>query len=406
MNWKYPAVILSFTLLLTGARAQSSVLTDRAKADFLISRVRQLTGRVIPGKSGLIPKELEWNIKFLSTEDHSELRITKTAAGYQLYLPGNFNQWAFRPENSLMIVNTALSARAGSNELLQEPWITAALIHKIYETGSLYGTAGYGNDPYLRTMLAYGIAPETESILNTSFPALLSGISAANTMEWCALLMELSLAKHPQDVLERYLAENKKFSRLERFQTAVHPGKRKEQSKSVFRQTNLSLDQWFLSQAISKVLSRNTPAAVPWIEKQFQEISRETDILTQDITNKKLTDIQRSDLLKIINKIHFLAAASPENIALKLFSYADQLILLRKHTEGELPLPEITKAEQLVWTALSERADLEHRLKTAELRLIPPGTRLALTIQTVTPVQPHIPLLKKANELLDRFEKD
>jgi hypothetical protein len=67
-------------------------------------------------------------------------------------------------------------------------------------------------------------------------------------------------------------------------------------------------------------------------------------------------------------------------------------------------IQQVLAEEKALYSALSDRAAVELALKQAEQRLITPGMRFSLTIQTVSPVNHDIPLLKTAHSLMDRFE--
>ena len=89
-----------------------------------------------------------------------------------------------------------------------------------------------------------------------------------------------------------------------------------------------------------------------------------------------------------------------------LFACAKAVHTIRTGQIGDDPEAPLKEACAGVYAALSERAALESALKRAERRLIPPGKRFALTLRAVTPKREDLPVLKHANLLLDRFEKD
>ena len=97
---------------------------------------------------------------------------------------------------------------------------------------------------------------------------------------------------------------------------------------------------------------------------------------------------------------------APERIALKLFRCSNAIQQFRIDFKNTEKLNLVHQEEKTLYLTLSERADLELVLKKAEQRLIPPGARFALTLKTAAPTVPEIPLLQKANQLMDHFEKD
>jgi hypothetical protein len=294
-----------------------------------------------------------------------------------------------------------------SNELLQEPWITAAAIHNIYESGVLYGSDGFGEIPFARTMLAYGLSPEPEQILNTDFLSLLSGFSASNSVEWCAVMMDLCTHKRSSGILEQYVLENPELSGADRFKKIVLPKLESDITKKQQKSEPLTFSQWFRTRAAIKYLGRSTPAAAPWIEKEFLQYAAQTGTLIRNQKEKQqLSEQEREIWMQHISKIQQLAFLAPEKISLNLSRYSEHLFDYMKKPDDPGILKKITETEEKTWELISGRTALEHALKSAEQRIIPPGKRFFLTMKVLSPVQPDIPLLKKANELLDRFEKD
>ena len=157
------------------------------------------------------------------------------------------------------------------------------------------------------------------------------------------------------------------------------------------------------------VLGRGIPAAVPWIEENFQEIflAIHPDLKIPEKESKKgLSNDAVKNLMQAEIKLNHLAMKSPEQIALKLFRCAKAIRQFRENPYDKKNLQNIRNEEHTLYETLSERADLEYTLRLAEQRLIPPGTRFALTLNSIDPEQTEIPLLKKANQLMDHFEKD
>ena len=103
-------------------------------------------------------------------------------------------------------------------------------------------------------------------------------------------------------------------------------------------------------------------------------------------------------------KLNFLALIAPEQIALKFYRCAASIRDFRMKPPTQEAIQQVLTDKKASYAALSDRAAVEYALKQAELRLIPPGKRFALTIQAVSSVNHDIPLLKTAHSLMDRFE--
>ena len=119
------------------------------------------------------------------------------------------------------------------------------------------------------------------------------------------------------------------------------------------------------------------------------------------LSNESLRELSQAE-----TKLNRLAMNSPEQIALKLYRYIKALRQFRENPTDKKYLDLLRQEESEVYISLTERADLEKALRAAEQRLIPPGMRFALTLQTVRPTKSDLPLLQKAENLMDHFEKD
>ena len=445
-------ILFFFTVLFfSGLDAQVELPPEEADKHYtnlLVFKIQQQQGRILPRKQKDMPPEQRCLLFFPDQLKNPKFSINARSYPIRITLPHHFNSWAFRKECILPFVHAHLTARTGLRTPLRDIWISAAILHEILEPGILYGAAGYGVLPYARTMTAHGFSPSPENILNSSMDDFYGEFTSAARMEWCELLMRQALKKIP--LLEKEIMQNPRLTPAQKFENIIFP-EQEEQKNTVFNRSGMTLDEWFFANNSSVMLGRGIPAAVPWIEEQFREIlhSLQAVLKTPDpaqgqiksspapkqsapnsakktgskkktrkmprpriiTANDKIKEslLSREELQAIANaetKLNRLAMDSPDLIALKLYRYIKALRQFRDHPTDKNNLRLLRQEETEVYVSLTERADLERALKAAEQRLIPPGIRFALTLQTVRPQRSDLPLLKKAEKLMDHFEKD
>ena len=256
-------------------------------------------------------------------------------------------------------------------------------------------------------MLAYGFIPSPAEILNSSMEDFYGQAVSSARAEWCSILMKQAMKKSIP--LEQELIRNNKLSPAQKFKNHIFAKEKTQKKKTVFTKEQALSEEWFFATASSMVLGRGIPASVPWIEENFQKIlhSIHSNLkLPEKELKKELDNETLKNLMQAEFRLNHLAMKAPEQIALKLFRCSKAIRQFREKPFDKKNLQNIRNEERGVYEAFSERANLEHALRMAEQRLIPPGTRFALTLKSVVPEKSDIPLLKKANQLMDHFEKD
>lgn len=402
--------ILTFSmfvpLLLNAQIGLPQEEADKHHTALLVSKINQQTLEIVPRQISGYPRELKIQIQFPGKNQYPKFNINLRRNPIQITLPHHFSSWAFRKENILPFVHTYLSARTGSRILLGDVWISAAILHEIYEPGALYQASGYGNFPYARTMLAHGAAPELNQILNSTYSDFYGKASSAAKMEWCAIL--LKNINHRELLTDRLLSSRNRKSPAERFQQIVYP-RLAGSSGTPSRTPEIPIQDWFVNTAMKDILGRGIPAASPWIEAQFSEIMEKIRPCLKQPSDKPAGKLSREAIRNLMNaeyELNQLGIKSTEQIALKLFRCVRDIRQFRMNPNNPEHLAVLQDSTRQVYTVLSERNALESFLRDAEKRLIPPGSRWALTLNAITPQKPDIPLLIRANTLLDHFEKE
>lgn len=402
--------VIPLILLAVSAGAEetsSSVSIDQQYTDLLVSKAGQQVRRAVPRKA-VLPQELQCTV-LRSEETSPKINVSTTRKGYKITVPENFNSWAFQPDNALLFLNTFLSARLGRRDLSKETWISAALVHEIYEPGIFYGYSGYGEKPYTKTLLAYGFAPPVKHIFENTPSDFQNGAYSTIQMEWSVILYSICQKNDGPGSIERYFSESgspqERFAKHIFSQNSSVQGKRK---LSFSREQ--SLQEWFYQKATNELLSRSTPASIPRIEREYSEISKElrTFLNRKNEQKKEEFTLSEEDILQLSRisvQLNRLAAIAPEKISLQLFRFGHFLYQLRNEHPGKNWEAKIASHEQAVYLAMNERVAVETFLKQAEQKLIPPGVRWAATVKAVSPSPQEIPLLIRADQLLDRFEK-
>lgn len=423
MTRKQKAYLLLAAILIPAAgRAQTARPLPRAESDriyvkALSSRVSQHVARVIPRKTAGLPPEQKCSLIYPKAGKDPDFHITRHGSVCEIHLSRELAGWAFRPDTVLQFFNAMLSARAGSPVPLSEIWIAAGLVQEIYEPGVFYDAAGYGYHPCARVMLAHGIAPSVETVLESEPGDFLEGFHSAVRMDWCSILLALCTRRNDAVFLEKYL-QAKGTPRIRKFEQTLFPDPGDHKKKIFSARNGKSADEWFRQEASKMILGRGIPASVPLIGERFPEIMEKPLLVAKELSaewKKEKKDGKKEKLLpeeavlvftEAETELNRLALLSPEGPALKLFACAKALHAIRTGQIGDDPEAPLKDACAGVYAALSERAALESALKRAEQRLIPPGKRFALTLRAVAPKREDLPVLKHANLLLDRFEKD
>lgn len=410
MSFQRLIILSAAVLSFSGLKAQINLPSEEADkhhTNLLVSRIRQQVGKIVPRKIKGMPPEEQCIIHFPGPLENPDFNIRASAYPIRIFLPHHFGKWVFRKEYLLPFVHAHLTARTGIREPLKDIWVSAALIQEIFEPGAVYGTSGYGNTPYARAMLAHGAAPSPAVILNSSMDDFYGKTSSSARAEWCSILMKQALKKNIP--FEQELMRNNKLTPAQKLENHLFAKEKTQKKKKVFSPKQTLTGDWLFSAASAMVLGRGIPAAVPWIEENFQEIflAIHPDLKIPEKESKKgLSNDAVKNLMQAEIKLNHLAMKSPEQIALKLFRCAKAIRQFRENPYDKKNLQNIRNEEHTLYETLSERADLEYTLRLAEQRLIPPGTRFALTLNSIDPEQTEIPLLKKANQLMDHFEKD
>ncbi len=383
---------------------------DKYHTNLLVSRIRQQTARIVPRKTIGLPRELSIRIQYPGQNENPDFSIKLNRTPLLVVLPHNFSSWAFKKEYIIPFVHTYLSARTGSRLPVNSIWITGAILHDIYEPGALYGTAGYGNTPYARALLAHGIAPDLKTILNTSFSDFYGLSSSSARMEWCALLLKKVSVK--ENLAELLIRQSMRSSNADAFEKTVFPALNPPKKNAAGSTGTISMQDWFLQICMDDVLGRGIPAACPWIEMQFTEIMAQIHPILKapkknpDNTPGNFSEEEIAAMTRAEQKLNQLGLKSTEQIALKLFRCARSIRNFKLSPHNLESLPALKQDEQAVYTALSERVALEARLRSAEKTLLPPGSRWALTMKAIARKNADLPLLSRANSLLDHFEKE
>ena len=403
-------IICSFAAL-TFSQAAAQVLlppeeVDKHHTNQLISRINQLVSRIVPRTISGIPTEQRVSVDFPDREEQQAFFINTKRSTIRISLPHGFNRWAFQPETIFPFVHTYLSAKTGSKIPIRDAWITAAIIHDLYEPGTIYGASGFRYTPYARAMLAHGYAPSVKELLDSRIPDFYEQFSSAARMEWCALLLRQTTRRVPS--FEQFLFRNRNLLPSERFEKILSAPAKK--GKTFFGENGRSRQEWFTEVCTRSVLGRGIPAAVPLLEESFSGIMEEIHPLLKvpEVKKGKKVPVLSNETVKALAraemKLNFLALIAPEQIALKLYRCAGRIREFRLNPPTANAIKKILAEKRALYTAFSERAALELALKQAEQRLIPPGMRFALTLQAVAPAKPEIPLLEKAHSLMDRYE--
>ena len=404
-------IILSAAFFVySGLNAQISLPpeeADKYHTKLLVSRLKQQLGKIVPRKHKDLPPEQQCIVHYPGSLENPGFSIRADAYPIRIYLPHNFYSWALRKDCLLPFVHAHLTARTGIREPLKDVWLSAALIQEIFEPGTVYGTAGYGNMPYARAMLAHGYVPAPALILNSSMDDFYRDFFSAARTEWCSILLKLALKKNA--LREQDLVKYNNLSPAQKFERLLSEKEKTPKKKNLFTEKLSLSDDWFYSAASAMILGRGIPAAVPRIEEKFQTILNSIQPylkLPENNTGKGLDNETVKHLVQAEIKLNQLTMIVPDRVSLKLFRYVKAIRQFRKDPCNKNNLHTLRVEEQAVFEALSERADLEYSLRLAEQRLIPPGTRLALTLRAAAPKHPDIPILQKANQLMDHFEKD
>ena len=380
---------------------------DKHHTNLLVMRLKQQLGKIVPRKHCSLPGEEQCLIHFPGSMSNPAFSINATSYPIRIYPPHHFHSWVFNKKNLLPFVHAHLTARTGIREPLKDIWISAAVIQEIFEPGTIYGAEGFGDSPFARTMLAHGFTPSPDIILNSTMDDFYGTFTSAARMEWCSLLLKLALRKNSS--WEYILVKENDLSPSQKFEKLLFPEKNKQKKKTVFARKKRNLQDWFFPAVSNMVLNRGIPCSVPWLEenimKIFDSIRQDLKIPENEMEGKERNETVRK-LAHAEMKLNHLAMHAPERIALKLFRCSNAIQQFRIDFKNTEKLNLVHQEEKTLYLTLSERADLELVLKKAEQRLIPPGARFALTLKTAAPTVPEIPLLQKANQLMDHFEKD
>lgn len=415
MLYRRSAILLLSIITLPVVKAQMELPQEESEknaANMLISHVQAQTAKVFPRRYRRLPPELRYQLKHPKNNENPVFSINRNSYVIQIVLPRNFYQNVMQIKTIFPLIHTCVSARLGQRTPIRDQWITAALLSELFDPGIFQNANGYGNNPYSRTMLAHGIAPDLISLLNSQEDDFSGGAYSAAKLEWCHLLMDLC-SSHPVS-LEQSIVASQKADPAEKFRRILYPALNSHKKNQTVSLDPESMQKWFLSKLTEKVLGRGIPASVPYIEKEFRtameplrSVIRIPDKKEQkNDSEQNLTNEENQELAAAERRLNRLGLIAPEQIALKLFSCAKALREFRFLPTSKQNVQAVLQEESEVYRSLTVRAALEQTLQNAEQRLIPPGTRFALTLQAVTPVKPELPLLKKAHSLLDHFEKD
>ncbi|MBE6404475.1 MAG: hypothetical protein E7040_00465 [Lentisphaerae bacterium] len=405
--------IFSFAVLSISQAAAQLLLpqeeADKHRTNMLVSKINQHVSRIVPRSHRGLPMEQKCQIVFPDANKNQAFSINPNWNPIRIYLPHYFESWAFRANNIIPFVHTYLSARAGSRMPLADTWLSAAIVYDLYEPGMLYGASAFKHYPYARTMAAHGNIPSIQNILNSELADFYEKSSSAARMEWCSLLLKYSARR--TGGFEKMLFQNRKLKPADRFEKFFTANVNSQKGKSVFGKHDQSTQDWFSTVCIRTVLGRGIPAAIPYIEESFAEIIntiRPLLIVPEAKKGRKptLTNETVKALTQAEMKLNFLSLISPEQVALKIYRCADAIRNFRMNVPAQKSIQKIFTEEKAFYAELSERAALEHTLKLAEQRLTTPGMRFSLTLQAIAPEKSDIPLLQKANSLMDRYEKD
>ena len=229
---------------------------------------------------------------------------------------------------------------------------------------------------------------------------------------------DLDLPKPPKKVsvkenlAELLIRQSMRSSNADAFEKTVFPALNPPKKNAAGSTGTISMQDWFLQICMDDVLGRGIPAACPWIEMQFTEIMAQIHPILKapkknpDNTPGKFSEEEIAAMTRAEQKLNQLGLKSTEQIALKLFRCARSIRNFKLSPHNLESLPALKQDEQAVYTALSERVALEARLRSAEKKLLPPGSRWALTMKAIARKNADLPLLSRANSLLDHFEKE
>lgn len=403
----------TLTLFTVSQAAAQNLLpqeeSDKYRTNLLVSRINQQISRIVPRSIRGIPPEQKCQIIFPDANENQIFSINPGRFPVRIYLPHYFDSWAFRANNIIPFVHAHLSARAGSRSLLADVWLSAAIVYDLYEPGMLYGAAAFRHMPYTKTMVAHGNIPSLQNILNSELTDFYEKSSSAARMEWCALLLKFSARR--ASGFEKMLFLNRKLNPADRFQKFFSANANAQKGKSVFGQQTGNIQDWFATACTRNVLGRGTPAAIPLIEESFAEITDPIrPLLKVPETKEGKTPVLTKETVKALTqaemKLNFLSLIAPEQVALKIYRYAGALRDFRLNVPSKKLIQKIAEEEKIFYATLSGRAALEYSLKKAEQKFTTPGMRFSLTLQAIAPEKSDIPLLLKANTLMDRYEKE
>ena len=384
---------------------------DKHHTELLIHKINQQLGRIVLRKHKNSLPEQKCLIFFPGNRIDPEFRIIAKSYPIRIYLPHDFSKWAFNKENLLPFVHAHLTAKTGLKKPLKDIWISIAIIQEIFVPGAIYNASGFGNYPYARAVLAHGLIPSVETILNSSMDDFYGQYTSAARAEWCSMLLKQTWKY--ANLWERELLQNSDLSPSLRFERMINAEQKTQKKKKLFTPQAKNIQEWFFANCSAMLLGRGIPAATPWLEENFREIvlsiQPDLKIPKKEKKDQKKLVLNNETIKKFSQaelKLNTIAMKAPEQIALKLVRFAKALRYFRDNPADKNALQTVFAEEHAVYEALSERNVLENILRKAEQKLIPPGERFALTLRLIKPEAPEIPLLRTAQKMMDRYEKE